>query len=275
MCWKIEYIISIILSTLVDYAAGIQIAKSKIKTKRKEYLILSLVINLGILFLFKYFNFFNDSLRLAFNRFNIFYGLSDLKVLLPIGISFYTFQTLSYTIDVYRGKKEPERHLGIFALYVAFFLQLVAGTIERSTHLLSQFHKKFNFDYKRVTDGLKLMLWGLFQKVVIADRLAIAVDRVYNDPTSTIKISRLYFTNSWRIILRLFKLFAPLKPLFITSNIPSLFLFKWYPSLDGHVWLSDDSIPKVVELPTQNILTRSFLSSGLNSLPLKPSEFIV
>ena len=105
-------------------------------------------------------------------------------VLLPVGISFYTFQTLSYSIDVYRGRKTPETHLGIFALYVAFFPQLVAGPIERSHRLLHQFYQQHNFDHRRVSDGLKLMAWGLFKKVVIADRLAIVVNNVYNDPTA-------------------------------------------------------------------------------------------
>jgi D-alanyl-lipoteichoic acid acyltransferase DltB (MBOAT superfamily) len=104
-------------------------------------------------------------------------------VLLPVGISFYTFQTLSYTVDVYRGERHAERHLGIFALYVSFFPQLVAGPIERSTRLLPQFHNHVRFDYDRVTSGLRLMLWGFFKKVVIADNVALAVNAVYNDPT--------------------------------------------------------------------------------------------
>jgi D-alanyl-lipoteichoic acid acyltransferase DltB (MBOAT superfamily) len=112
----------------------------------------------------------------------MFYGIPEFRIILPIGISFYTFQTLSYTIDVYRGKKEAERHLGVFALYVAFFPQLVAGPIERSTRLLPQFFRKYYFDYRRVTDGLQLMLWGFFKKLVIADRLAVYVNQVYNNP---------------------------------------------------------------------------------------------
>ncbi len=183
MCWKAEYIILIIVSTLIDYVAGIQMGRhSDNKKKRKFFLMMSLCSNLGLLFAFKYFNFFNDSFRAVFNHFNIFYGIPHFKALLPVGISFYTFQTLSYSIDVYRGQKDPEKHLGIFALYVSFFPQLVAGPIERSVQLMPQFYKKFNFDYVRVTDGLKLMLWGMFKKVVIADRLAIFVNQVYNSP---------------------------------------------------------------------------------------------
>lgn len=159
MCWKAEYLLLILVSTVVDYFVAIQMSKQTVQSKRKLYLILSLVVNLGLLFGFKYFNFFNDSLRTVFDHFNIFYNVRAFKVLLPVGISFYTFQTLSYTIDVYRKKREPEKHLGIFALYVAFFPQLVAGPIERSTRLLPQLLQKYNFDYDRVTNGLKLMLW--------------------------------------------------------------------------------------------------------------------
>ncbi|UCC39015.1 MAG: MBOAT family protein [Candidatus Aminicenantes bacterium] len=183
MCWKVEYVLLIIVSTLIIYWTGIQIAKHQIRSKKRMFLILALVSNLGILFLFKYFSFFNDSLRSVINLMNIFYNVPSFNVLLPVGISFYTFQALSYSIDVYRGKREPERHLGVFALYVAFFPQLVSGPIERSTRLLPQFYKKHDFDYQRVTDGLKLMTWGFFKKIVIADRLAILVNQVYNHPT--------------------------------------------------------------------------------------------
>jgi len=183
MCWKAEYLILIIASTLVDYIVGLQMAQKKTKAQRRPLLVISLAVNLGLLFSFKYFNFFNESMRGALNYFNIFYDVPAFKVLLPVGISFYTFQTLSYTIDVYRGQKEPERHLGIFALYVAFFPQLVAGPIERSTRLLPQFMKRHEYDYQRITDGLKLMAWGFFKKLVIADRVGVYVNAVYNNPT--------------------------------------------------------------------------------------------
>jgi D-alanyl-lipoteichoic acid acyltransferase DltB (MBOAT superfamily) len=184
MCWKVEYIVLILASTAADYFAGLKMGEMKTKAKRKPYLIFSLIVNLGLLFSFKYFNFFNDSVRVVFDQFNIFYSIPHFNVLLPVGISFYTFQTLSYSIDVYRGKKKPERHLGIFALYVAFFPQLVAGPIERSTRLLPQLVKKYNLDYNRIIDGLQLMMWGFFKKLVIADRVAHLVNKVYNDPTS-------------------------------------------------------------------------------------------
>jgi len=181
--WKPAYVILIIITTLVTYYAGIRMGKIETKSKRKTVLILSLFFNLGFLFVFKYYNFFNNSLRVLFQHYYLFYGSPALKVLLPIGISFYIFKNLSYAIDVYRGDQSPEKHLGYYAVYVAFFPQLLAGPIERAKRFLPQMFEKFDFDYWRVTDGLKLMLWGLFQKMVIADNLAPLVDSVYNDPT--------------------------------------------------------------------------------------------
>ncbi len=181
MCWKPEYILLILGSTLIDYFCGIKMGQKNTKKARKPFLFLSLFTNLGLLFAFKYFNFFSDSVRILFNYTNIFYNVPYFNALLPVGISFYTFQTLSYSIDVYRGNKKTEKHLGIFALYVAFFPQLVAGPIERSTRLLPQLKKENNFNYKRIKEGVLLMLWGFFKKIVIADRLAVVVNTVYND----------------------------------------------------------------------------------------------
>jgi alginate O-acetyltransferase complex protein AlgI len=182
--WKPEYLLLIIASTLVDYGCGLRMGSIAGKARRKKWLLVSLTSNLGLLFAFKYFNFFNESARAVFDRFNIFYDVPAFDLLLPVGISFYTFQTLSYSIDVYRGRQRPERHLGIFALYVSFFPQLVAGPIERSTHLLPQFFQPHRFEYDRVTSGLRLVLWGFFKKVVVADRLALYVNAVYNDPSA-------------------------------------------------------------------------------------------
>ncbi|MBZ0165909.1 MAG: MBOAT family protein [Candidatus Omnitrophica bacterium] len=181
MCWKAEYIILIVASTLVDYIAGIKMGAAVHSAQRKKWLIVSLASNLGLLFAFKYFNFFSDSARAVFDQFNIMVDVPHLNVLLPVGISFYTFQTLSYSIEVYRGHQVPERHLGKFALYVAYFPQLVAGPIERSVNLLPQFHQDHNFDFKRLKSGLLLMLWGFFKKLVIADRAAVVVNQVYNN----------------------------------------------------------------------------------------------
>ena len=182
MCWKAEYAVLLIISTLIDYFAGLAIARTTERSRRKKFLLMSLVSNLGLLFSFKYFNFFNESARAIFNQFNMFYDVPAFQLLLPVGISFYTFQTLSYTIDVYRDKTEAEPNLTTFALYVTFFPQLVAGPIERSSNLLPQFHRHYAFDSDRLVSGLQLMFWGFFKKVVIADRLALLVDKVYSQP---------------------------------------------------------------------------------------------
>ena len=164
MCWKVEYILLIVVSTVIDFYVAQQIAQIDSKQKKKKWLYLSLGVNLGILFFFKYFNFFSSSLQEAFAQVNIFYDSALFDFLLPVGISFYTFQTLSYTIDVYNGKLEPERDFWRFALFVSFFPQLVAGPIERATHLLPQFRKSYDFDYNRIVSGLRLMLWGFLKK---------------------------------------------------------------------------------------------------------------
>lgn len=180
--WKLEYLILIIISIAVDYFAGLRMAGKEERSQRAPYLVMSLIANLGILVGFKYFNFISDSIRAAFQPLNVFADMPHLEFLLPVGISFYTFQSMSYTIDVYRGDRGPERHLGRFALYVSFFPQLVAGPIERSTHLLPQFSEPKRFDYDRATSGLRLILWGFFKKIVIADQLALFVDQVYGAP---------------------------------------------------------------------------------------------
>lgn len=151
--------------------------------KKRRYLIfISLSINLGMLFFFKYFNFFNENINFLLSSIGIEYIIPRYSILLPVGISFYTFQTLSYTIDVYRGDLKAEKDFTTFALYVTFFPQLVAGPIERATHLIRQFHIYHRPDYMRIVSGIRLMTWGFFKKVVIADRLAVAVDTVYNSP---------------------------------------------------------------------------------------------
>ena len=182
MSWNAKYLLLIVFSTLVDYFASLKMGSIPEKKKRRKYLILSLLTNLGLLFTFKYFNFFSNTTNYLFDYLNIFYHIPKLKILLPVGISFYTFQTLSYTIDVYKGEIKPEKHLGIFAVYVSFFPQLVAGPIERAKNLLPQFREKFVLNYNDIRYGLTLMLWGFFKKMVIADRLAPLVDPVYSNP---------------------------------------------------------------------------------------------
>src|SRR3989338_6045909 len=184
MCWKPEYVLLIGFSTLIDYYCGLQMGKQLSKKKRKPFLILSLVANLGLLMGFKYFNFFSENLEIFVNQFDASVQLPLLDFLLPVGISFYTFQTLSYSIDVYRGKQEAEKHLGHFALYVSFFPQLVAGPIERFSSLSPQLKAVQSFDYTHLKQGLRLILFGLFTKMVIADNFAPLVDEVYKDPAA-------------------------------------------------------------------------------------------
>ena len=182
MSWKVEYIVLIILSTLVDYMSGIRMAKLPDRRSRLPWLILSLLTNLGLLFTFKYFNFATENLNLLFHRVGLSARIPMSHLLLPVGISFYTFQTLSYSIDVYFGKQEAEKHLGYFALYVSFFPQLVAGPIERYSRLAPQLRKKHILTFDNVANGLRLILYGLFIKMVIADNIAVIVDKVYANP---------------------------------------------------------------------------------------------
>lgn len=175
------YMVILGFTIVVDYFAGIFIEQSEGKT-RKLYLTMSLIANIGVLAIFKYYNFLNENIGFLLKGFALENPIPYLKILLPIGLSFHTFQAMSYTIEVYRGKQKAERHFGIYSLYVMFYPQLVAGPIERPQNVLHQFYGKFDFDYQRVTDGLKLMAWGMFKKVVIADRLSVMVNQVYNDP---------------------------------------------------------------------------------------------
>ncbi len=175
------YIVILFSTIVIDYFAGILIEKSEGK-KRKAYLLISIIANVGILCYFKYFNFLNDNLTILLHSLHVNNHIPSLSILLPIGLSFHTFQAMSYTIEVYRGKQESERNFITYALYVMFFPQLVAGPIERPQNLLHQFKEKHTFDYFRVSSGLKLMAWGLFKKVVIADRLSTMVGFVYDNP---------------------------------------------------------------------------------------------
>ena len=182
MCWRIEYTLMLVFITLVDYFAALDMVRHPAgSVRRKLPLIASLIGNLGLLFAFKYWNFFNDSVASLFAQFNVLYDVPHIHMLLPVGISFHTFQSVSYNIDVYRDRIRPERHFGIFALFVSYFPQLVAGPIERGEHILPQFHETHRFDYARVVRGLQLASWGMFKKVVVADRLAVVADNVYNN----------------------------------------------------------------------------------------------
>lgn len=173
------YILILFLTIIIDYFAGILLENTEGK-KRKWYLVASIVTNIGILAFFKYFNFFIDNLNSINGVFGSPTMYKYLPIILPIGLSFHTFQAMSYTIEVYRGNQKAERHFGIYSLYVMFYPQLVAGPIERPQNMLHQFHEKHYFNYDNLFSGLRWMLWGLFKKVVIADRLAIMVDYIYN-----------------------------------------------------------------------------------------------
>lgn len=175
------YILILFLTIIIDYFAGIAIESSHGK-KRKRYLVISIISNIGILAVFKYYNFFIENINELLGSGIKDYHLPMLKIILPIGLSFHTFQAMSYTIEVYRGNFKAERHFGIYALYVMFYPQLVAGPIERPQNVLHQFREKHNFNPVLFQAGLRLMLWGLFKKVVIADRLAIYVDGVFDSP---------------------------------------------------------------------------------------------
>lgn len=181
MAFVPAYILILAFTIAIDYAAGILIAGATGRARR-VFLGASILSNLGVLAVFKYFNFFNENLAgvAAFLGWN--YPIGVLEIVLPIGLSFHTFQAMSYTIEVYRGRQAPERHVGIFALYVMFYPQLVAGPIERPQNLLPQFREPHAFQPLEVTAGLQRMLWGMFKKVVIADNLAMLVNPVYANP---------------------------------------------------------------------------------------------
>jgi D-alanyl-lipoteichoic acid acyltransferase DltB (MBOAT superfamily) len=179
--WDWRFLSLIILSTIVDYYAGIRIEEAGSSNEKKKYLLLSITVNIGILFIFKYFNFFITSFAELLLYFGFSADTKTLSIILPVGISFYTFQTLSYSIDIYRGKIRHTRDCIAFAAFVAFFPQLVAGPIERASHLLPQFLRKRTFDDETAIMGISLMAYGYFKKVVIADRLAIYVNSVFSD----------------------------------------------------------------------------------------------
>jgi alginate O-acetyltransferase complex protein AlgI len=197
MVFKPEYILILFFTIIIDYFAGIYIEKTEGKN-RKLLLIISLISNLGILAYFKYFNFLNQNLSSLLNVFHAQNPIPFLEILLPIGLSFHTFQAMSYTIEVYRGNEKAEYNFGLYALYVMFYPQLVAGPIERPQNILHQFKIYQKFDWEKVKSGLTLMGWGLFKKVVIADRLAMVVDYAYNQPADknglTLLLATFFYT---------------------------------------------------------------------------------
>ncbi len=179
--WDWKFLSLIFFSTVVDYFVGQGLRKEKLQIKRKLLLIVSIVVNIGFLGIFKYYNFFLENLISAFTFFGAEISISSLNIVLPVGISFYTFQTLSYSIDVYNKKLTPTSDFVAFSAFVSFFPQLVAGPIERATHLLPQFYKKRTFEIEKAVDGLRQILWGLFKKVVIADNCAEYANLIFNN----------------------------------------------------------------------------------------------
>lgn len=177
--WDWRFLFLIFLSTSIDYAVGIGLAGQKDRSKRKILLWTSILANLGILGFFKYYNFFIENFSTAFSFLGAEIRADSLDIILPLGISFYTFQTMSYAIDVYRKKMEPTRDFVSFAAFVSFFPQLVAGPIERAKNLLPQFYARRKFDYAKASDGMRQILWGLFKKIVIADNCATYADMIF------------------------------------------------------------------------------------------------
>ena len=180
--WDWRFLSLIFISTFQDYFVALKLQKSTDERKRKIWLLVSIIVNIGFLGFFKYYNFFLDNFVDFIALFGLQPNVSSLKIILPVGISFYTFQTLSYTIDAYKRKIEPTRDFVAFAAFVSFFPLLVAGPIERAANLLPQFYVKRSFDYHKAVDGMRQILWGLFKKIVIADNCAVYVNMVFDNP---------------------------------------------------------------------------------------------
>ncbi len=197
-CWDYRFLFLLIFSTFLDYFTGIKIHEAKNQKLKKFWLWLSICINLGFLGVFKYYNFFADSFADGLSLLGIQANLGTLQVILPVGISFYTFHGLSYVLDLYNNKIKPERNFVDYSVFVSFFPLLVAGPIERATHLLPQILKKREFDYSKAIDGLRQILWGLFKKIVIADNCAEFANSIFNNYTefsgSTLVLGALFFT---------------------------------------------------------------------------------
>lgn len=184
MSWSPRYVVLILFTTIISYVAALLLEKTQVDAMKKYILIGTLMACLGVLFFFKYFNFIGESITDILSMFSIDMHPMTVSLLLPVGISFYTFQTLSYVIDVYRGDTEAEHHFGIYAVFISFFPQLVAGPIERTNNLLPQMKSEKTFDYNMAIYGARQMLWGFFKKLAVADVVAVYVDNAYADLAS-------------------------------------------------------------------------------------------
>ena len=199
--WKAEYVFLLAFSTLVDYLCALKMEKTESQSARKALLTISIAVNLSVLGLFKYANFFSSAVRDALSQFSVAYHIPELNWILPIGISFYTLQTIGYSIDVYRKRRPAERHLGKFALYVSFFPQLVAGPIERSTRLLPQFFKIQPFKVDNFRLGILWILWGFHKKLIISDHISTTIDPIYANPAQYDSLSLImaHYLGAFRI----------------------------------------------------------------------------
>jgi len=184
LSWHPKYIVILLAVTVIGYLSGLWFSKDSRPATRRIFLTISLVAILGILLFFKFFATANRDFYTTLDQWGISHLVPDFNILLPLGISYFTLQTISYTIDTYRGTVKPEKHAGIYALFVAFFPHVTAGPIARANHLLPQFYKSHSPDYEQIVSGLLRMVWGFFKKLVIADRLAILVNAVYGDPAA-------------------------------------------------------------------------------------------
>jgi D-alanyl-lipoteichoic acid acyltransferase DltB (MBOAT superfamily) len=196
--WDWRFLFLIIFSTFTDYLVGVFLSKTENRKKRKILLLASIIVNISLLGFFKYYNFFVDNFIVAFSFLGMKPNIWHLHIILPVGISFYTFQTMSYSIDVYKGKLVATKDFIAFAAFVSFFPQLVAGPIERATNLLPQFYAKRQFSYDNAVDGCKQMIWGFFKKMVVADNCAIYVNEVFANydyyPSCTLFLAAIFFT---------------------------------------------------------------------------------
>lgn len=197
-CWDWRFLFLLMFSTLLDYCTGIKMQEAENQKGKAFWFWLSIIVNLGFLGVFKYFNFFAESFAEAISNFGVHINPWTLNLILPVGISFYTFHGLSYVIDIYKDRIKAERNFVEYAVFVSFFPLLVAGPIERATHLLPQIKRKRTFDYTKAVDGLRQILWGLFKKIVIADNCAEFANQIFNNYTdlsgSTLVLGAIFFT---------------------------------------------------------------------------------
>jgi alginate O-acetyltransferase complex protein AlgI len=278
--WNPKYIVVLLTMTAIGYVSGLLLERQTLPTMRRFLLILSLLASLGILFFFKYFELSSRALHTAFEQLGIAHLIPGFNILLPLGISYFTFQTLSYILDVYRGVIKAEKHAGMYALFIGFFPHLTAGPIARANQLLPQFRTVHAPDYEMIVSGLQRMAWGFFKKLVIADRLALMVNTVYGDPTAYTGVPLILATYAFAFQVYCdfsgyadiaigaarvmgFKLQENFQQPYYAQSIPD-FWRRWHITL--YNWLRD-----YIFYPLSRALKRSGLSSdNLLALALPP-----